>query len=568
MDIECRKFENQTKNKKRYDILRSLVRYEVVKVLKVLITDDEQMICNLIANILDWEDMGFQIIGMANTGTDAFDIIQKEKPDVVISDIRMPGYDGIQLIQKTAEAGIQAVFVMISGYKQFEYAQNAMKYGVKYYLLKPISEEKLRETMIEIGRELDVKQQKIVEERHLRRQVQEARDKMKRRFLTTVLAANEKDDLESDISRNAVNAEYNTEFKDGEYRAVFVKVDIRGAVGKSAEYLQDKIEQYVEKFGKDFSESISTYTHSGIVVLFNYKNEDEEEIKRKIEELWTDLDDYVKNFEGFSVVIGVSEATGQFKETRKCIVESMDAVKYRIKNPESKILYYDEFDYQRRPVGTIITPVKRQNYLAKIESGSAEDAAACIDEAVRMIRYEITNYSPVMLYDTLIYYVDLLNKTLDKAQKEKMEEYFEQWNERIDNERTELKLTEATKAYVTKVIQYVQEEKKDKDIRPVREVKTYLEENYHQEISLNDLADMVSLNASYLSALFKKETGMTYTEYVMFCRLEKAKELLADTGKSIAEIADAVGYHDTRHFSKLFTRNIGLKPSEYRKLYS
>ena len=536
--------------------------------LKVLITDDEQMICNLIANILDGEDMGFQIIGMANTGTDAFDIIQKEKPDVVISDIRMPGYDGIQLIQKTAEAGIQAVFVMISGYKQFEYAQNAMKYGVKYYLLKPISEEKLRETMMEIGRELDVKQQKIVEERHLRRQVQEARDKMKRRFLTTVLAANEKDDLESDISRNAVNAEYNTEFKDGEYRAVFVKVDIRGAVGKSAEYLQDKIEQYVEKFGKDFSESISTYTHSGIVVLFNYKNEDEEEIKRKIEELWTDLDDYVKNFEGFSVVIGVSEATGQFKETRKCIVESMDAVKYRIKNPESKILYYDEFDYQRRPVGTIITPVKRQNYLAKIESGSAEDAAACIDEAVRMIRYEITNYSPVMLYDTLIYYVDLLNKTLDKAQKEKMEEYFEQWNERIDNERTELKLTEATKAYVTKVIQYVQEEKKDKDIRPVREVKTYLEENYHQEISLNDLADIVSLNASYLSALFKKETGMTYTEYVMFCRLEKAKELLADTGKSIAEIADAVGYHDTRHFSKLFTRNIGLKPSEYRKLYS
>jgi two-component system response regulator YesN len=540
----------------------------VVKVLKVLITDDEQMICNLIANILDWEDMGFQIIGMANTGTDAFDIIQKEKPDVVISDIRMPGYDGIQLIQKTAEAGIQAVFVMISGYKQFEYAQNAMKYGVKYYLLKPISEEKLRETMMEIGRELDVKQQKIVEERHLRRKVQEARDKMKRRFLTTVLAANEKDNLESDISRNAVNAEYNTEFKDGEYRAVFVKVDIRGAVGKSAEYLQDKIEQYVEKFGKDFSESISTYTHSGIVVLFNYKNEDEEEIKRKIEELWTDLDDYVKNFEGFSVVIGVSEATGQFKETRKCIVESMDAVKYRIKNPESKILYYDEFDYQRRPVGTIITPVKRQNYLAKIESGSAEDAAACIDEAVRMIRYEITNYSPVMLYDTLIYYVDLLNKTLDKAQKEKMEEYFEQWNERIDNERTELKLTEATKAYVTKVIQYVQEEKKDKDIRPVREVKTYLEENYHQEISLNDLADIVSLNASYLSALFKKETGMTYTEYVMFCRLEKAKELLADTGKSIAEIADAVGYHDTRHFSKLFTRNIGLKPSEYRKLYS
>lgn len=540
----------------------------MIKVLKVLITDDEQMICNLIANILDWETMGFQIIGMANTGIEAFDIIQKEKPDVVISDIRMPGYDGIQLIQKTAEAGIQTVFVMISGYKQFEYAQNAMKYGVKYYLLKPISEEKLRETMLEIGKELDVKKQKIVEEKHLRRQVQEARDKMKRRFLTTVLEIDERDERQVDINRNVVNEEYNTEFKDGEYRAIFVKVDIRGGVGKSVEYLQDRIEQYIEKFGKDFSEAISTYTHSGIVVFFNYKNDNSEEVKRKIEELWTDLDNYIKNFEGFSVVIGVSKATGQFKEAKKCIAESMDAVKYRIKNLENKILYYDEFDYQRKPVGTIITPVKSQNYLAKVENGSIEGANACIDEAIRMIRYEIDAYSPVMVYDTLIRFVEMVNATLDKEQKEKMEEYFGQWNERIDNERTELKLTEATKEYVAKVIQFVQEEKKNKDIRPIREVKTYLEENYHQEINLTDLADMVGLNASYLSALFKKETGMTYTEYVMFCRLEKAKELLAGTGKSIAEIADAVGYHDTRHFSKLFTRNIGLKPSEYRKLYS
>ena len=536
--------------------------------LKVLIADDEQMICNLIANILDWEEIGFKIIGMANTGIEAFDIIQKEKPDVVISDIRMPGYDGIRLIQKTAEEGIQTVFVMISGYKQFEYAQNAMKYGVKYYLLKPISEEKLSETMLEISKELDVKKQKIVEEKHLRRQVQEARDKMKRRFLTTVLEADENDELGVDINRNVVNAEYSTEFEEGEYRAAFIKVDIRGAVGKSIEYLQDRIEQYVERFGKDFSESISAYTHSGIVVLFNYKNEDEIEVKRKIEELWTDLDDYIKNFEGFTIVIGVSEATNQFKEARKCIVESMDAVKYRIKNLENKIIYYDEFDYQRKPIETIITPIKSQNYLAKVESGSVEGATACIDETIRMIRYEMDAYSPVMLYDILIRFVEILNATLNKEQKEKIEDYFEQWNERIDNERTELKLTEATKDYVTKVIQCVQKEKKDKDIRPVREVKNYLEKNYYQEISLNDLADLVDLNASYLSALFKKETGMTYTEYVMFCRLEKAKELLADTGKSIAEIADAVGYRDTRHFSKLFTRNIGIKPSEYRKLYS
>jgi YesN/AraC family two-component response regulator len=104
--------------------------------------------------------------------------------------------------------------------------------------------------------------------------------------------------------------------------------------------------------------------------------------------------------------------------------------------------------------------------------------------------------------------------------------------------------------------------------KPVQNIINYISFNLTADLSLTAISTEFSLNSSYLSTLFKKETGMTYTEYVMFCRLEKAKELLADTGKSIAEIADAVGYHDTRHFSKLFTRNIGLKPSEYRKLYS
>ena len=118
--------------------------------LKVLIADDEKMICSLISQLLDWNALGYEIVGMAYTGVDAYEMIRKEQPDVIISDIRMPGYDGIELIKRTKEAGIEAEFVMISGFKQFEYAQNAMKYGVKYYLLKPIEEDKLQEIAEEI----------------------------------------------------------------------------------------------------------------------------------------------------------------------------------------------------------------------------------------------------------------------------------------------------------------------------------------------------------------------------------------------------------------------------------
>ena len=118
--------------------------------LKVVIADDEKMICSLISQLLDWKALDIEIVGMAYTGIDAFEMIITKEPDIVISDIRMPGYDGLELIKRIKEAGIEAEFVMISGFKQFEYAQNAMKYGVKYYLLKPIEEEKLLEIIQEI----------------------------------------------------------------------------------------------------------------------------------------------------------------------------------------------------------------------------------------------------------------------------------------------------------------------------------------------------------------------------------------------------------------------------------
>lgn len=148
--------------------------------LKVIIADDEKMICSLISQLLDWEELGYEIIGMAHTGIDALEMITEKKPDVVISDIRMPGYDGLELIKRTKEAGIEAEFVMISGFKQFEYAQNAMKYGVKYYLLKPIEEDKLKEIVQEIYEDIQKRKEHEIYEKNLKSEIKETRNRMKK----------------------------------------------------------------------------------------------------------------------------------------------------------------------------------------------------------------------------------------------------------------------------------------------------------------------------------------------------------------------------------------------------
>ncbi len=109
--------------------------------LKVLIADDEKNICYMIQKLIPWADYGMEIIGLVHNGVDAVRVVEEQRPDIIISDIRMPGYDGLELVQKTHDLGVSADFVIISGYKQFEYAHKALNLGVEHYLLKPIDKK-------------------------------------------------------------------------------------------------------------------------------------------------------------------------------------------------------------------------------------------------------------------------------------------------------------------------------------------------------------------------------------------------------------------------------------------
>ena len=121
--------------------------------------------------------------------------------------------------------------------------------------------------------------------------------------------------------------------------------------------------------------------------------------------------------------------------------------------------------------------------------------------------------------------------------------------------------------YVSVSCELCQRQKDGMGSRPVRMIKEYIGEHYSENITLSDIADIVFLNPAYLSAMFKKETGQTLTQYLIDVRIDKAKEMLRNPEKSIGEIACLVGYQDERHFSKLFSKMTGVKPTEYRRFY-
>lgn len=536
--------------------------------LKVVIVDDEKMICSLISQLLDWEEMGAEIVGMAYTGIEAFEMIQEQRPDIIISDIRMPGYDGLELIKRTKEEGIESEFVMISGFKQFEYAQNAMKYGVKYYLLKPIEEDKLAEIIREIAKNIASQRARKNHEIRVEQELREARDKMKKRFLTSILLNEENN--EAVVDQLVVNEEYNTAFKEGAFQAFFIKLDTDKEMEVSENSVIDEMEKQIKVFEEICEEYIQANMHSGIIVLVNYEIEKEKLICQKIEELYENLKRYVDQFKEFSLVIGVGEKSNNFFRTQHCLKTAIDAIKYRVKIKDKKIIYFERYNFEAYNINEIITERERQLFTSKLEMDDIEGMEECVTASFRKVKYGMSNYSPVLIYDILLMYVELLTEYCKT--KNFYNDYYilklKEWNRSVDNRCTEKELIEDTKLFLREIIENIEEEKRNRDTKPVRIVKAFIEENYMSEISLMQLADIVSMNPSYLSSIFKKETGMAYSEYLIQCRLQQARKLLVETNLNISEVARSSGYQDARYFSKQFLKQIGLKPSEYRKLYS
>lgn len=537
--------------------------------LKVLVADDEKMICLLIEHLLDWEEHGFEITGMAYSGPEAFEMIVRHRPDIVISDIRMPGFDGLELIKKTKDAGIDAEFVMISGFRQFEYAQNAMKYGVKYYLLKPIEEDKLLEIIEEIKEQILAARKKADYENHLELEVRETRDLMKKRFLTSMIYLEQPQQAaEIEEDRNEVNRKYRTNFKEGIYRAVFVKLDTEGE--EEIDSIIAEIEKRIRILEEVCEEQIMAETHSGVITLCNYDEERESEVMSAIEKLYENVKEYVEQFVGFSVVLGVGKKEGHFFDSNRCIRSAIDAIKYRIRFPETGLIYADDYHFEAYRLEDIVNGTRQNEYLSRVESGDAESVIEFLQSLMREIRYGEKDYSPVYYFDMLISYVNILADYCKKKDycKEEVGDLLKKWNVRADNVRSEKMLFDITEKTVREVMEGIAKEKKEKDARPIRILKQYIEEHYMKEISLGQMAEMVDMNASYLSSMFKHETGMTYSEYLFQCRVKQASRLLVETAKSIGEIAEECGYQDARYFSKQFSKLVGLKPSEYRKLYS
>ncbi len=184
-----------------------------LRMLRVLIADDESKVCQLIEKLVDWDALGMEVVAVAENGIEALEKIKEFHPDIVITDIRMPGYDGLDLIRLGKEEAPKAEFVIISGYRHFEYAQMAIRYGVNAYLLKPIKKDELTETLKRLSTRFRAQTEQLSQEEKTRLAIRSDEKNLRQAFLQDLVGRRNKETLSQPLLE--INREFHYRFEPG-----------------------------------------------------------------------------------------------------------------------------------------------------------------------------------------------------------------------------------------------------------------------------------------------------------------------------------------------------------------
>lgn len=535
--------------------------------LKVLIADDEVKVSQLILHLVRWEDFDMEVLDTVNDGETAYKIIQDKKPDIVITDIRMPGMDGIELVEQTMKLTKDIFFVIISGYSQFEYAQQAVKLGVEDYLLKPIKKKELEAVLNKILNKHNVTVNKQEEREELICGLQDMKEKIKNNFLSELMDNHNLSVLE--LESGELQKRYECSFSSEYFTHIILHLFTRNVTENNEEYgfilpkLQKNLKTKLEGCG---SEIMSILHNEEIICLVNTVGCEKDELIHCLYKLKMDVSNIRAIFPGFKVIIGVGKTVVGLKNYPASIGSAQDAIRNRFGKEERFVSVYEDIGKQKMEISELFTSADKKGMLTAMELVDIPAFSGKIKEIRKKLAGKRENGQIVYegyreIVDTFLFGIkSYFNCDIKIEHKTMMKGY--QCLYCFDDIFNWLE--ETCCAFLVKI----EESQRSQEAKPIRLAKQYINENYNSMISLENVSSYIGFNPAYFSSMFKKATGQNFMEYVIEVRINNAKDQLVQTGDDVAEIAAKVGYSDLKYFSRIFKKLTNLTPSEYRRLYS
>lgn len=535
--------------------------------IKVFLVEDEMVIRRGIKNSIDWEKEGYIFCGEASDGELAYPMIIKEKPDILITDIRMPFMDGLELCKLVKKELPNIKILILSGYDEFDYAKEAIRLGVTEYLLKPISSGKLLEALNGVSESIRREKEDKDLVRKYMEEMRENTEHEKQKFFEQMIAGNLSmaDALET-------GKKYEMNLSAGMYNLLLFRFTLGKENRKSGELLGEAgyaIEKLTERleYVFEFQRGVEGWA-------FLLMADNEEQMSERVKELSKDLEEIMKNYSTIAYFGGIGQPVARLRELEESFREAERALAARFTMELNRIISVEDIrmaqnvdtldDIEITSFGEI---EKTRTMLEKFLNNGAEDE---IDEFVDVYINELPeeNLKSVLMRQYII--MDAYIVMMSFCEKiEGIEGEMQAQSEELKNSMKTIQTLEEIKNYIRMLLKKiigVRDTISGRRYSDIIEIakdqirKTYMSD----EISLNTIAAEVGMSPSYFSSIFSKEMGKTFVEYLTEIRMDRAKELLMCSSMKTSEIGYEVGYKDPHYFSYIFKKTQNCTPKEFR----
>lgn len=520
----------------------------------IILADDEQYILFGMKNGIAWDELGFEVVGTAQNGKEALELIEEHHPDLVISDIKMPFMDGLELSKVIHENYMNTKIILFSGWDDFEYARLAISYGVSEYVMKPINYDEMRKLLITMHERLEKEYAEKLNRDRLEKVYTVSLPLLRQQFFSQlVIGPLEENYREQQIKNLKLNFEY----------AAFCIITVKLHESDSEDVLS---ELSIKETIKEVFEKIADVYQFGMMdkevfLICSNKKHNIERVARAVEEASVIINRIFRA----DIFCGISTGGKSIEELPFLYAQSLEALEYNLVIKEECYTYYNDIlPLQKKENDWLAEVESIEKIITRCSEAELQQEVEKLLKKLQTAHYNLNEYQMVIL--EILFAISRLYK---KYQITSDEEFAgsKKMAIKILSLDTGEELDNWLMNYCKLIRALIQKKQVDNNVVLATNAMKIVEKRFSDPtLSVETVCGELHVSPSYFSKIFKQETGSTFLNYLINRRMEEAKRLLNKTDYKSHVIGEIVGYPEPNYFSYVFKKNCGLSPAKYRKL--
>ncbi len=528
--------------------------------IKLLIVDDEAVIRKGLQTSIDWDLYGIRIVGEAKNGQEALEKALALQPEIILTDIRMPIMDGLAFAKAAHEKLPSAKIIILSGYDDFDYAQQALRLGAADYLLKPFGAEELLDLILQLKEKICAEQQQLEQALHTQNIVQKNRSFLQAELIQALLEAAYAD--RAHIFEKARLIDLNLS---GPFYQVFVfniddqEIILANLPHKEADFIKSSLLNIASEVLQQYwNGTFCTSEPDYFVGLVNLNDGSGLPLLEVCREIKGTVYKYLK----LTITIGIGACCSGIERIPDSYQGALRALRQKVYQGKNTVIHIKDVP-PASPLITFANPAHEEKELLKaLKTPDEKRITELLAAAFTAFKQKQAPLEEVKNYCIKLAYLSIYTLEAMGIQIERLDAEINLYIQ-VKKYETMADLEQWLNEFLQKLIQNLSTYQVQKYKQIIKNAIDYIQEHYHESITLKTLADLVYVSPNYLSRIFKEETGENFVEWLNKFRIEKAKELLKDYRIKTYEIAERVGYSDYKYFSYNFKKYTGKSTRQY-----